>query len=51
MLRVFTNNTFAFSAGRSLSETEKQMILRYLKEEGFLDNPITGESATDATLA
>lgn len=50
-LRFFPgNNAFAFSTSRPLSEREKHIFVNYMKLEGFLDNPLTGDSATSASF-
>lgn len=45
-LRVFPmSNTFVFQTNRPVSDKEKAFFVNYLKAEGFLDNPTTGEEA------
>jgi hypothetical protein len=49
VLRVVpSQNHFCFHTPRELTEQEKQVITGYLRQEGFLDNPYTGEMPGDA---
>jgi len=50
-LRVFpANNVFTLSSGRALSPAEQQAFVKYLKSEGFFDNPITGDESDKVTI-
>lgn len=50
-LRVFPfENKFVFQTQQPLSEGEKAMFSRYLQNEGFLDNPITGAAPQQVIL-
>lgn len=45
-LRVFPMvSQFMFQTNRKISEEERAYVANYLQQEGFLDNPITGEVA------
>ena len=42
-LRVFpTANTFTFNTSRTLSPAEKVSFAQYMQNEGFLDDPASG---------
>jgi hypothetical protein len=50
-LRVFPgNNVFTLSSGRPLKPAEQQAFVKYLKDEGFFDNPMTGDETDQVTI-
>lgn len=50
LLRVFPlNGQFMFQTSRVISDKEKDVFIQYMKNEGFLDNPITGEPPQSAS--
>lgn len=51
ILRVFPlNNAFTLSSSRPLSPSEQQLYVKYMKDEGFFDNPITGDESQEVSL-
>lgn len=51
MLRVFPmDNSFTLSSSRPLTPPEQQSFVKYMKDEGFFDNPITGDESHEVTI-
>lgn len=50
-LRIFTKDgQFVFQTSRPLSHGEKIVFASYMKNEGFLDDPISGDFADQITV-
>lgn len=51
MLRVFPmNNSFTLSSSRPLAPGEQQAFVKYMKDEGFFDNPINGDETDQVSI-
>ena len=49
-IRVFPmNNSFTLSSTRPLTEKERVTYVRYMKNEGFFDNPVTGDETSEVS--
>lgn len=51
LLRVFPmNNSFTLSSSRPLAPGEQRVFVKYMKDEGFFDNPINGDETDQVSI-